>query len=88
MRRAVRHGARTGEQVFLTVRVTQDGRNATGTWPAHTCTGTKQRWSAVLRAGGNKALQRGSATGQGSAIMKRHTRTVARKHWNATVTLR
>ena len=76
-----------GEKIFLTVRVSQRNRTATGTWPTHSCTGKPRQWHVVLTVAHGKKLQKGKATGQGSARITRKGRTVKIWRWSSKLTL-
>lgn len=75
------------ERIFLTVRVNQGSRAATGTWRTHRCTGKAQQWHLVLSTAGGKKLHKGRATGHASARITRKGRIVKIWRWSAKLTL-
>ena len=78
-----------GDELTLAVTVTQGGIAAKGVWPKpHPCTGSNQRWQLTVHTTGGSRLSPGQATGQGTVIIKRNGRTIARIRWHRTITCR
>jgi hypothetical protein len=76
-----------GEEIFLTVAVSQRNRIATGAWRTHRCTGKARQWHVVLTVAGGKKLHKGTATGHGSARITRNGRVVKNSRWSSKLIL-
>jgi len=75
------------DKLFLTVKVTQGGVTARGSWAKHTCTGQQQHRHVLLTTASGKTLKPGSALGVGQVKFTHNGKTLLTHTWTKKITL-